>query len=127
MNLRAAPVALALLVAPAAAQSPVEATRIDVAMANFKFTPATIPLKSGQPYVLHLTSKGAHSFSAKAFFAAATVAAGDRAKIADGKIEVGDGKSVDIHFVAPKAGSYEIHCTHFFHANQGMKGAFAVS
>lgn len=120
---RYALLALALTAAaPAASEQ-----RIDVAMANFKFTPATIRLKAGQPYLLHLSSKGAHSFSAKAFFAAATVAPGDRGKISDGKIEVGDGKSVDIHFAAPRAGSYEIHCTHFFHANQGMKGAFVVS
>jgi plastocyanin len=101
--------------------------RVDVSMANFKFTPATIHLKHGQQYVLHLSSTGAHSFSAKAFFAAATIPAADRARIADGKIEVGAGQSVDIHLTAPAAGSYEIHCTHFLHASQGMKGSFVVS
>ena len=101
--------------------------RIDIALSNFKFTPSTITLEHGQPYVLHLTSSGGHSFAAKAFFAAATMRAGERAKVPGGKIELEGGEGVDVHFIAPAAGTYKITCTHFLHASFGMKGSFVVS
>jgi len=122
MMLRLAPLALMFLVA---APVPAE-TRIDIALSNFKFTPATIHLKAHQPYLLHLTSDGGHSFAAPAFFTAATVAPEDRAKIAKGKIEVDEIAPIDIHLTAPAAGSYEAHCTHFLHASRGMKGVILV-
>ena len=100
--------------------------RVDVALSNFKFTPGTIALVHGQPYVLHLSSSGGHSFAAKAFFAAATMAPADRARLKDGRIELGSGASVDIHFVAPRPGTYPIKCTHFLHASFGMTGKFVV-
>ena len=124
MILRLAPLALGLLIASPAA--PAQETRVDIAMSNFEFTPATIHLKAHQPYLLHLTSDGGHSFAAPAFFAAATVAPEDRAKIAKGKIEVDEIAPIDIHLTAPAAGSYEAHCTHFLHASRGMKGVILV-
>ena len=116
----AAPLLLALTAAAPAEQ------RIEVTLANFSFTPATIPLVHGQPYVLHLSSKGGHSFAAKAFFAAAMITAADRARIKDGKIELAGGESVDIHFTSPAPGTYQIKCTHFLHASFGMTGKFVV-
>jgi len=100
--------------------------RIDVRLSNFKFTPDTITLTHGQPYVLHLSSSGGHSFAAKAFFAAATMPAADRAKAKDGKVDLEGGDSVDIHFTAPKPGSYPVKCTHFLHASFGMTGTIVV-
>ena len=114
---------LALFATTAAA--PVE-QRIDVVLSNFKFTPATIQLAHGRPYVLHLSSHGGHSFAAKAFFAAATLPAADRARIKDGKIELDSGDSVDVHFVAPAPGRYPLKCTHFLHAGFGMTGSVVV-
>jgi plastocyanin len=116
----ATPLLLALTAAAPAEQ------RIDIALANFAFSPATISLVHGQPYVLHLSSSGGHSFAAKAFFAAATIPAADRARIKDGKIELAGGESVDIHFTGPAAGTYQIKCTHFLHASFGMTGKFVV-
>jgi len=115
--------ALALLAAAPAAPE----QRIDVALSNFKFTPSTIALVHGQSYVLHLTSSGGHSFAAKDFFAAATMPAADRAKLKDGKIELDSDHAVDLHFTAPRAGSYPIKCTHLLHASFGMTGKFVVS
>jgi len=115
-----APLALLLTAAAPAEQ------RLEVALSNFAFTPATIALVHGQPYVLHLSSKGGHSFAAKAFFAAATMAPADRARIRDGKIELADGASIDLRFTAPAAGTYPIKCTHFLHAGFGMTGKFVV-
>ena len=123
MIARLAPLALALLVA---APAPAE-TRIDIELSNFKFAPATIQLKAGQPYLFHLTSDGGHSFAAPAFFAAATIAPADRGKVASGKIELEAGDSIDIYLTAPGAGSYEAHCTHFLHTTRGMKGKIIVN
>lgn len=117
--------ALALFALTASA-TPAE-TRIDIEMSNFKFAPEPIQMKAGQPYLLHLTSDGGHSFAAPAFFAAATIAPADAAKIVKGKIELEAGDSVDIHLTAPAAGHYETHCTHFLHASRGMKGEIVVS
>ncbi|NIJ21608.1 putative cupredoxin-like copper-binding protein [Sphingomonas naasensis] len=122
MPVRLALPVLALLTA-SAAPAP---QRIDVALSNFRFTPATIELTHGRPYILHLSSKGGHSFAAKAFFAAAVIPAADRARIKDGKIELAGGDSVEIHITAPTAGSYPIKCTHFLHAGFGMTGKFVV-
>ncbi len=120
MKVLLAALALAL---PAAAPE----QQIDVALSNFKFTPSTIALVHGQPYVLHLTSSGGHSFAAKDFFAAATMSPADRAKLHDGKIELTSETAVDIHFTAPRAGTYAIKCTHLLHASFGMTGKFVVS
>jgi uncharacterized cupredoxin-like copper-binding protein len=118
-----APFAL-LIASSAPAQDP---ARIDVALSNFKFTPETIRLKQGQPYVLHLTSSGGHSFEAKAFFAAAKLASADRAKLRDGRIELDEGESVDIHLTAPGPGSFRVRCTHFLHSARGMTGTIVVA
>ena len=117
----AAPI-LALLVAAAAPTG----QHIEVALSNFRFTPATIQLVHGQPYVLHLSSSGGHSFAARAFFAAATMPPVDRARLKGGKVELKGGETVDIHFTAPGAGSFPIKCTHFLHASFGMTGKFVV-
>jgi uncharacterized cupredoxin-like copper-binding protein len=117
------PLAMLLLGAAAPAQQ-----RIEIDLSNFKFAPATITLAHGQPYVLHLQNKagGSHDFVAKSFFAAAAVAPGDRAKIANGSVELEGGESADIHLTAPVAGSYEVHCSHFMHATFGMTGKIVV-
>jgi uncharacterized cupredoxin-like copper-binding protein len=122
MLVRLAVPILALLLTAAAPAG----QRIEVALSNFAFTPSTIPLVHGQSYVLHLSSKGGHSFAAKAFFAAATLPSADRARIKDGKVELAGGESVEIRFTAPAAGDYPIKCTHFLHAGFGMTGKFTV-
>ncbi|MDT8759247.1 copper-binding protein [Sphingomonas psychrotolerans] len=121
MPLRLATLLFLVLTAAAPAER-----RIDVALSNFRIAPGTIALIHGQPYVLHLSSSGGHSFVAKAFFAAATLAATDRARIKSGKIELASGQSVELHFIAPAPGSYPIKCTHFLHASFGMTGKFVV-
>jgi plastocyanin len=115
---------LGLALAAAAPAAPPE--RVEVALANFKFTPATIRFKHGQQYLLHLSSTGGHSFAAKAFFAAATIPAADRARITNGKIDLAGGESVDIHLTAPAPGSYPVTCSHFLHASFGMTGKIIV-
>jgi|CZQE01.1.fsa_nt_gi uncharacterized cupredoxin-like copper-binding protein len=120
-------VALALLAfaGPAAAQSP---ERIEIDLSNFKFTPSTITLRHGQPYVLHFvnTAKGGHDFSAKAFFDAASMEARDRAVVAGGEIELRGGQTADVRLTAPAPGTYDVHCSHFMHSTFGMTGKIVV-
>jgi uncharacterized cupredoxin-like copper-binding protein len=106
-----------------------DTSRIEVALANFKFVPSTITLHHGQRYVLHLANQasGGHDFVAPEFFAAASVAPEDRDKVTKGEIELGGGDSVDIRLTAPAApGSYKLRCSHFMHAAFGMKGTIVV-
>jgi uncharacterized cupredoxin-like copper-binding protein len=118
------------LLALAGAQAPAQGspTTVEIDLTNFKIGPDAITLQHGQPYVLHIVNqaKGGHDFEAKAFFDAATVAAGDRAVVAKGKIELGGGQSADVHLTAPAAGTYEAHCTHFMHSTFGMTGKIVV-
>lgn len=120
---------LLALGAPSIAATPdwSSAARIDISLSNFKFAPNNIHLKAGQPVVIHLanTAGGGHSFSAPAFFAAATVRAEDRAAIREGVIELHGKESRDIALV-PTAGRYKIKCTHTFHKAFGMKGSILV-
>ncbi|MDB5704779.1 MAG: copper binding s, plastocyanin/azurin family protein [Sphingomonas bacterium] len=110
---------------PAAAQGP---ARIEIDLSNFKFTPSTITLHHGQSYVLHFVNKasGGHDFVSKSFFKAATIAAGDRAAVAKGEIELDGGETADVRLTAPAPGTYEAHCSHFMHSTFGMTGSIVV-
>ncbi|PTQ11594.1 copper-binding protein [Sphingomonas oleivorans] len=119
-----------LLTGTTIAQTPdwSNATRIEIDLSNFKYTPETIRLRQGQPYLFHFAnrSSGGHNFTAKAFFAAATVAPEDSKLILNGKIELDGGKTADIRLIAPGPGSYEVHCSHFMHSALGMTGRIVV-
>jgi uncharacterized cupredoxin-like copper-binding protein len=122
---------LALLASSAAAADTVgspRATRIEVGLDNFKFVPETVTLTHGNAYVLHLVNraKGSHDFVAKEFFAAAVLAPQDRGAVKNGEVELHGGASMDVHFVATAAGTYEIHCSHFLHSAMGMTGRIVV-
>ena len=101
---------------------------LTVEMSNFKFTPATLTLMHGRPYVLHFvnSASGGHDFVAKEFFAASTIAPEDRAKVKNGEVELSGGESADIHLVANTAGTYKSHCSHFMHSSFGMTGTVVV-
>jgi uncharacterized cupredoxin-like copper-binding protein len=115
-----------LFAAPAFAQT--AAQEVDVALSNFAFTPDALTLKAGTAYRLHLVNDGTsgHNFSAKDFFAAASVAPADASKVKDGAIEVPKKSSVDVTVTPSRAGSYELTCTHFMHTMFGMKGQITV-
>ena len=120
----------ALLAVPAATQAPdwSKAKRIDIAMANFNYTPSRIILRHGDAYILHFTNaaKGGHDFTAKSFFSAAKVAPRDADKTITGKVALGGGQSTDVRLIAPAAAIYEVHCSHFLHQGFGMKGEISV-
>jgi uncharacterized cupredoxin-like copper-binding protein len=118
---------LVLLAAqPATPQAP---TVVNVQLANFKFTPKSIVLDHGRPYVLRLANvaDGGHDFTAVAFFAASRIAAEDRRFLDKGEVEVPPGQVREIHLTAPLAtGSYNLKCTHQFHKFFGMSGKIIV-
>jgi plastocyanin len=121
------PVALFLAPLPLLAQ-PVEPVRVEIDLSSFKFEPATITLDHGRPYILHFVNRSGsgHDFVAKAFFAAATVASEDRARTANGGVELEGNQSVDIHLTIPRPGTYDVHCSHFMHSTFGMKATIIV-
>ena len=117
--------ALALFAAAPAVGQP---ATIEVRLSNFKYEPRTIELRAGQDYVLSFTNEsgGGHNFTAKEFFAAASVAAADRAAIAKGRVEVPGGARRAIRFRAPAPGTYKVKCTHTLHGTIGMRGEIVV-
>lgn len=110
---------------PASASSP---PVIDVHLSNFHFTPQAITLEHGRDYVLRLTNdaRGGHDFTAPEFLAAAVIDPADRKWVEDGEIEVPAHQTREIHFTAPRAGSYSLKCSHAFHKAFGMKGLIVV-
>jgi plastocyanin len=119
--------AWALAAAVASAQ-PATPTVIAVQLSDFRYSPATIELNRGQSYVLRLTNGGkhGHDLKAKAFFEAVSLAADSAAKVQDGSVELAAGETTDVALTPNAAGSYEMHCTHPFHATMGMKGQIVV-
>jgi uncharacterized cupredoxin-like copper-binding protein len=115
----------ALATAGAAAAQP---TVINVQLSEYKYAPMQLTLDHGQAYVLHLTNSGgkSHDLSAKAFFQTVAVAPASAAKVKDGDVDLDEGESVDIALTPQKPGTYEMHCTHPFHAMLGMKGQIVV-
>ena len=116
---------LGLAIPSATAQQP---SVVTVQLANYKFTPSTIVLDHGRSYVLRLVNVagGGHDFTARKFFAAATVAAEDRRWISEGEVEVPSRQAREIRLTAPAAGSYDLKCTHSFHNLFGMSGKIIV-
>ena len=110
--------------------APVQAPEtIAVTLSNFRYTPQTITLQHGRPYVLRFVNgaKGGHDFVAKEFFAAAAIAPEDRAKVVKGGVEVSRGATVELRLTAPAPGRYRAHCSHFMHSTFGMKGEIVVT
>lgn len=122
--------ALALIAAPAIGQ-PVDwahAETVTVTLSNFDFAPETLQLESGRPYRLRFVNaaSGGHNFVARDFFRAAMIAPSDRARIANGKIELRSGESADVRIMIAEPGRYAVHCSHFMHSVFGMTGAIVV-
>ena len=101
-----------------------KAETIEIDLDSYSFTPKSLHLKRGAAYTLHFVNKSSkgHNFDAPKLFGALAVAPEDQSKIDGGKVEVGDGQSVDIKAVANTPGSYKFECSHFLHASFGMTG-----
>lgn len=121
---------LLLLASAAAGQSSEgsNARTVEIDMTNFAYTPKAITLRRGVPYRLHFVNKagGGHDFVAKEFFAQAAVDPASRSTVRKGEVELGGGESADVRLVATRAGTYDVHCSHFMHSTFGMKGKIVV-
>jgi len=101
---------------------------LTITLSSYAFTPSAIALKAGTPVRLHLVNSAgkSHSFMAREFFAASTVAAEDQAKLRNGEIELNDGESLDVTVTPAQPGAYPLKCTHFMHSALGMTGTITV-
>ena len=95
--------AAAAVLALAAVLVPVPASAhptIDIAVANWKFTPATITVPVGEPTTLRLTStSGVHGIQSDDLGIPMT--------------NIPNGKLVEVTFTPKKAGTYVLHCMIF--------------
>lgn len=114
--------------AQASAENWGEAKSLTVKMSNFKFDPSTITLRHGVTYTLHLEnlSSGGHDFQAKAFFAQAKIRPADQDKVVNGRVALHGRESAHVTLIAPEAGTYPVHCTHFLHSAFGMTAQIVV-
>lgn len=114
--------------APPAAPDWAHAEIVTVRLSSFHFAPATIRLKAGRIYDLHLEnqSSGGHDFAARQFFTAARIMDADLGKVVRGKVSIDGATSIDVRVVAPPAGTYKLRCTHFMHGAFGMTGEIVV-
>ncbi len=104
------------------------ALKVEIDLDSYSFTPQSLHLKQGTPYLLHFVNKASkgHNYDAPEFFAALAVAPEDQAKVAEGKLDVDKGASVDIKAVPQKAGKYPVECSHFMHSTFGMTGEAVI-
>lgn len=105
-----------------------KAQSVEIVMTNYSFAPKALQLRRNTPYRLHLVNNGSkdHNFDAPELFRAVVTAPDDRAKVADGTIEVEEGKTVDVMVMPLKPGSYAFHCSHFLHVTFGMRGEATI-
>ncbi len=108
--------------APALAQSPAKpaaqpATQT-ITIVNFGFAPRAIHLAAGRPVTLTFVNQSGsgHDFTARSFFAAATITAG---AAPNGSIELSPHQSATIT-LTPRAGHYPARGTHILHKQFGM-------
>ena len=104
-----------------------QARKVTVELSSFRYAPRDLRLEAGQPVLLRLENKssGGHDFTAREFFAAATIRRADTAKIDKGSIEFDGRQTVEIALI-PKAGRFPLRCGHAFHSTLGMKGSITV-
>ncbi len=113
---------------PAPAPDWSSAQIIEIDLRNFAFSPASLTLKQGVPYRLHFVNQasGGHDYSAKDFFAAATIDPEDQAAVTAGKVSLKGSQSADVRLIATQTGHFDVICTHMMHATMGMRGEVVV-
>jgi plastocyanin len=115
--------AAALMFASAPILAQPAAVVVDVQ--NFSFNPQPIRLRAGQPVTLTFVNRSGsgHDFTAKKFFASSRITAG---AAPDGEIELAGHQTRSIT-LAPAAGTYNAHCSHFLHKQMGMSDLIIVN
>ena len=122
--------ALVLLAAPAAAQREPEwrtAPEYDVLLRPFAYEPREIRLVAGRPVRLRFVNAGraTHSFSARAFFRAAQLRAGDGDLVRTGLFRLAPGERRTIALV-PARGRYAVRSANVAQWALGMRAVIVV-
>jgi plastocyanin len=117
----AAVAALSLMVSAAALAQPVGQV---ITVWSFGFSPHPIHLAAGRPVTLTFVNRSgsSHDFTARTFFANASITAGDAR---DGEVELGPHETKTVT-LTPRAGTYHVHCSHFLHSAMGMSDEIVV-
>ena len=114
----------------------VQTVRIEAGEAGAKklYTPNSLDLKVGTPYVLELVNIGKlrHEFTAAKFFPTVVFrkgegAAGNLKRLPGGEAEVGAGKQMDLYVTPTKAGEFIIICEIPGHREAGMEATITVT
>jgi plastocyanin len=118
----AAAAALSLVFSVPIAASPPGQT---ILVWSFGFAPNPIRLAAGQPITLTFQNRSGsnHDFTARQFFASSRITAG---AAPEGEIELKAHETTTITLI-PRAGTYEAHCSHFFHKPLGMSDTIFVN
>ena len=97
--------------------------RVD--LLSYSYAPKPIRLAAGRPVTLTFVNRSGkgHDFTAKRFFANSTITAG---AAPGGKIELSSGQSRSVTLI-PRAGTYNVHCSHFLHTQFGMTNLIVVN
>lgn len=100
---------------------------VSVSLRMFRIQPKLLHMKSGRPIVLRVTNDSgiAHDLTAPEFFARSAVAPADRAKVINGRIELGANDNVAV-MIIPRSGRYPVKCSHPLHKMLGMTGTIVV-
>ena len=91
---------------------------------SYGFAPHPLYLAAGTPVTLTFVNRSgsSHDFTARGFFTASRILAGDAA---EGEVELAPHETKTIRLI-PRAGTYHAHCSHFFHKQLGMSDMIIV-
>ena len=129
---------LLILVACGNGAAPTTPSVVNVEASDFRFEPATIELKAGQPVKLSFRNKGAveHDFSVMAIQVANSGTPGhsgaghDMSNMAmqpDLHTIAAAGQTSTLEFTPSQSGTYEFQCTVAGHKDAGMTGRLVVN
>lgn len=100
------------------AAAPAPPAQLQVQVWSYGFAPNPIHLRAGQPVTMTFVNRSGsmHDFTAPGFFQHARIVAG---AAPDNEIELRGHETKAITLI-PAAGTYQAHCSHFFHKQMGM-------
>jgi plastocyanin len=106
------------------APAPAQPASQTVVVWSFSFAPRPIHLAAGRPVTLTFQNRSgsSHDFTAHGFFRNARIISGSAS---EGEIELRPYETKTITLI-PRAGTYQAHCSHFFHKQLGMSDTIIV-
>jgi plastocyanin len=117
----AAAAALTFLVA---APAPAQPSQVVVQVWSYGFAPSPLRLTAGRPVTLRFVNQSgsSHDFTAPGFFQHARITAG---AAHEDEIELRPHETKTVTLI-PVRGTYQAHCSHFFHKQLGMTDEIIV-